>query len=134
MILFGFRSRESFPFRWSVESSSTAVDVHGEFVIGWEIAVEFWPLSEQTVAHGPCIDVIESFLEGWGDTVLPCCCIAEITVAKFVRPEYVQAAVEKVPEVVGTVAMLGKHEALSNAGPGEEVNCIAMCDGLGGTS
>jgi hypothetical protein len=45
----------------------------------------------------------------------------------------VQATVEEGPEGVGTVAVLGKHEALSNARPGEEVDCVAVCDGLGGT-
>jgi hypothetical protein len=116
-----------------VESSDTTVDVHGEFVVGWEITVEFWPLPEQAIAHGPCIDVIESLLEGWGNAVLSCCCVAGVAIAEFERPEYVQATVEEGPEGVGTVAVLGKHEALSNARPGEEVDCVAVCDGLGGT-
>jgi len=124
---------ESFPSRWSAESSDTSVDVHGKFVIRWEIAVEFWPLPEQSVTHCPCIDVIESLLERRGDAVLPCCCVAEVAVTEFVRPEYVQAAVEEVPERVGTVAVLGKNEALSYAGPSEEVDCVAVRDGLGRT-
>jgi hypothetical protein len=45
-----------------------------------------------------------------------------------------QATVEEVPEGVGTVAVLGKYEAFSNAGPGEEVDCVTVYDGLGWTN
>jgi len=30
--------------------------------------------------------------------------------------------------------VLGKYEAFSNAGPGEEVDCVAVYDGLGWTN
>ena len=130
---FGVGGRKSPPLWCLVESPSTAVDVHGEFIVRWEIAAEFWPLLKHIITHGPCVDVIESLVEGCGDAVLSCCYVAEVAVSEFVRPEHVQAAVEEVPEDVGTVAVLGKNEALANARPGKKVDCVAVCHGLGGT-
>lgn len=66
--------------------SGTGANLHGKLIIRREIRVEFGPLLEHLVAHGPRVDIKQPLLERRRDAVLTCGGIAEVAVAELVRP------------------------------------------------